>query len=759
MKKKYFELAKPIWANGKEEELNCCLFFRTIINKKGLCKINVTANNFYRIFINGKLKFYGPSRDAHFYYRVDEYKVNLNQSKNIIVIEVSGSNCYSFYTTNTRPFLLCEIKDEDNNVLSYTSDNEFLTFNNDTRIRKVTRFSYQRPFSESYVVDQKLHYFFLDGINAYTKLETKILENVKLDKRIVHYPKLSKVKFSLEEFGSAFINENKKIYEDRYQTADFLKLFPKSEWEIDSNKVASQLDFKLGQGKSKLLKNMEFNTYSNDVSLTGFINLNVNVKKEALIYILFDEVDIRDNNNPNLIGITFYRNTTHNCVTYSLKPGYYDLITFEPYTLKNARVVALSGEVFIHSFNLIKYENKDVKIKYEFENEKINLVLDAAINTFKQNAVDLLTDCPSRERASWLCDSFFSGQAEPIITGINLVEEAFLDNYSKCDKSQVPYGMIPMCYPADFPDKGFIANWSLWYILEIYNYINRGGNKSILKSSISNIKGLLNYFENFENEYGLLENLQGWIFVEWSKANDLDFVKGINYPSNMLYSEALVKAGELLKDKSLIKKGDELKKTIHKFSFNGEFFIDNSIRNDNNEIVATDHTTETCQYYAFYFNVANKEEDSDLFNTMIKYFGEYRDDKTIYPKVYKSNVLMGNILRLMILNRYNLSKQVFKESIDYFYKMATKTGTLWEFDSVYASLNHCFTSFLVNIILRANFGLESIDYQNKIIYMKNNALLENANLEIPIKNDKFIITASEGKLKYKLPKDYKIIWK
>lgn len=210
MKKKYFELAKPIWANGKEAELNCCLFFRTIINKKGLCKINVTANNFYRIFINGKLKFYGPSRDAHFYYRVDEYKVNLSQSKNIIVIEVSGSNCYSFYTTNTRPFLLCEIKDEDNSVLSYTSDNEFLTFNNDTRIRKVTRFSYQRPFSESYVVDQKLHYFFLDGINAYTKLETKILENVKLDKRIVHYPKLSKVKFSLEEFGRAFINEKKK---------------------------------------------------------------------------------------------------------------------------------------------------------------------------------------------------------------------------------------------------------------------------------------------------------------------------------------------------------------------------------------------------------------------------------------------------------------------------------------------------------------------------------------------------------------------
>ncbi len=759
MKKNYFELAKPIWAKGKEQELNSSLFFSTSINKKGIYKINIAANNFYRIFINGKMKFYGPSRDAHFYYRVDQYKVNLNKLKNIIVIEVSGSNCFSFYTTNTRPFLLCEIKDKNNNILSYTSDNKFSIFNNDTRIRKVTRFSYQRPFSESYIIDDRIHNFLFNNESIYTKLEQIVLENVKLDKRIVHYPKLSKVKFSLKEFGNAFINENKKIYEDRYQTADFLKLFSKKEWEIDSNKVASQLDFKLKSKKSKLLRSMEFNTYSNDVSLTGFIELNIHVKQKSLVYILFDEVDIRDKNNPDIIGITFYRNTTHNCVTYSLKPGHYTLITFEPYTVKNARIIVISGEAFIYSFNLIKYENRDVKIKYKFKNQKINLVLDAAVNTFKQNAVDLLTDCPSRERAGWLCDSFFSGQAEPIITGLNLVEEAFLDNYSKCDKSQVPHGMIPMCYPGDFPDKGFIANWSLWYILEIYNYINRNGNKSLLKSSISNIKGLLDYFKNFENEYGLLENLKGWIFVEWSKANDLDFVKGINYPSNMLYSEALIKAGELLKDESIIEKGKKLKKTIHKFSFNGEFFIDNSIRNDKNEIIPTDHTTETCQYYAFYFNIANKEDDANLFNTMIKYFGEYRDDKNIYPKVYKSNVLMGNLLRLMILNRYNLSKQVFKESIDYFYKMAIKTGTLWEFDSVYASLNHCFTSFLVNIILNANFGLTSINYKNKIIYMKKKTLLDEAKVEIPIKNDKFTLIACNGKLKYQLPKNYKIIWK
>ena len=35
-----------------------------------------------------------------------------------------------------------------------------------------------------------------------------------------------------------------------------------------------------------------------------------------------------------------------------------------------------------------------------------------AIRTFAHNAVDLYSDCPSRERAGWLCDSYFSAKTE-----------------------------------------------------------------------------------------------------------------------------------------------------------------------------------------------------------------------------------------------------------------------------------------------------------------------------------------------------------
>ena len=51
----------------------------------------------------------------------------------------------------------------------------------------------------------------------------------------------------------------------------------------------------------------------------------------------------------------------------------------------------------------------------------------------------------------------------------------------------------------------------------------------------------MEFFQQYENEDGLLEKLPSWVFVEWSAANS--FVQPLNYPSNMLYSGTLAAAG------------------------------------------------------------------------------------------------------------------------------------------------------------------------------------------------------------------------
>ena len=541
-------------------------------------------------------------------------------------------------------------------------------------------------------------------------------------------------------------------------TSDYLKIFEKNQYEIQANDVASSFVYSLeNRGETKLQKN-QFVTFKNDVSLTGFINLKIEAKENSLIYILFDEINT--NNDEHLpANICFYRNTTHNIVTYELEKGVYELCSFEPYTAKYIRVVCLDGCIDIKKLGIIKYENPDKKISYGFKDKKITKIFDAAINTFVQNSVDILTDCPSRERAGWLFDSFFSAEAEQYITGKNVVEKSFLACYLNYKKtSYIPKGMIPMCYPADFNMKeSFIPNWSMWYVLELDRYYKRTGDKKLIDDSFKNIKGLLKYFSKFENEYGLLENLNGWIFVEWSACNDLNHVCGVNFPSNMLYSLFLITCGKLLNDANLINKGKNLRKVINELSFDGQFYVDNSTR-VNGVLTKTNNLTETCQYYAFYTGIAIIEEKPELFKVLMNCFGPSRDFTNTYPNVSKSNTLPGDYLRLILLNRFGHRNLAAKEAIKYFYNMALITGTLWEREDTSCSLNHCFTSYIINIILNSYFGLLEINKKDHKVLINKKSLKISANVSIPVDDNYLILVKNNGDLQVILPKGYELEW-
>lgn len=132
------------------------------------------------------------------------------------------------------------------------------------------------------------------------------------------------------------------------------------------------------------------------------------------------------------------------------------------------------------------------------------------------------------------------------LTGNHLVEDNFLENYLLPEQfPYLPEGMIPMCYPSDHPDGVYIANWALWFILELYEYQGRSPQSSLIPALKNRVDGILAFMARYENEDGLLENIPGWVFVEWSKANEL--TDGVNYPSNMLYSATLLAASRLYK--------------------------------------------------------------------------------------------------------------------------------------------------------------------------------------------------------------------
>ena len=90
--------------------------------------------------------------------------------------------------------------------------------------------------------------------------------------------------------------------------------------------------------------------------------------------------------------------------------------------------------------------------------------------------------------------------------------------------------------------------------------------------------------------------------------------------------------------------------------------------------------------------------------------------------------------------------------------MAKLTGTLWEHDSYHASLNHGFTSVVINIIISAYFGLEEINNQTRTLYFNKKHLSDFAKVELPLINGKLILENNKDGLIIDNQSDYQIIY-
>jgi alpha-L-rhamnosidase len=338
------------------------------------------------------------------------------------------------------------------------------------------------------------------------------------------------------------------------------------------------------------------------------------------------------------------------------------------------------------------------------------------VETFRQNTLDIFMDCPSRERAGWLCDSYFTARVAHDLTGTTVVEQAFYENFLLPERFEhLPDGMLPMCYPADHDDGVFIPNWSLWFVVQLEEYLERSGDRSTADALQPKVARLFDYFAGFENSDGLLEKLESWVFVEWSAANQ--FVQDVNYPSNMLYAAALDAAGRMYGRAELSRQAAAIREVIRRQSYDGQFFVDHA-RRAGDRLEITQNRSEVCQYFAFYFDVATPETHPELWGVLRDRFGPDRKQTKAFWDVHVANSFIGNMLRLELLSKYGCQQQILDESTAYLLYMAQRTGTLWENDGAYASCNHGFASHIVHTLYRDVLGIASLDTVKRTIQVR-----------------------------------------
>ncbi len=685
-----FQQAKPVWAVGRQTEWNLHLGFRAFVEGKAQAKLCLACSTTYQLYVNNVYVTYGPARAAHGYYRVDEVDLSryLREGRNTIAIMVASYNVGSYALLDQPGFLTAEIA-RDGAVLAATGVSGFDCLELKEFVQKVQRFSYQRAFGESMRLDAHTYDWRTGG--DFTSIPLELCGEKAYLPRRVEFPctevapatkivsRGSHVPYRPEKFrrpwGLNVTTPGYKQYRDEELTERLSEEIQSMKYQLEDTEEVPASPQTLSAGR--------FAVYSLGRDYTGMIHFHAVCRKPTVFYVMFDEI-LRDG------VVDPVRYSCVAAIKYQMQPGEYFPISFEPFTTQYINIVVAEGEMELSDLSMVQCVFPKIQKKLNTADPDLQLVYDAAVSTFRQNTLDIYMDCPCRERAGWLCDSFFTSRSEYCFTGKSTVEYNFLENFLLAEHvDNIPDGMFPMCYPSDFPATSYIPNWAMWLVLELEEYYGRTKDAGLVERFRKRIYQLKDFFKKYENEEGLLESLDAWVFVEWSKCNEL--VQDVNFPTNMLYASMLDAVSRLYDDKAAAEQAARLREKIRALSYNGSFFTDRMLRKDG-KLIPGGEITETCQYYAFFTKTATPETYPQLWDTILYSFGPERQDKGLYPEIYPSNAFIGNYLRLDLLSQYGKEEQLLKESVGYFKFMAERTGTLWEKISDDASMNHGFAS-------------------------------------------------------------------
>ncbi len=682
--------AKPVWPAGLEKGKNIHVGFRAVFRAEAgsAVRLRLAGSTIYRVFLNGEFIHHGPARGPHGFYRVDELDLSgqMNTGDNLLAIEVVGMNCNSFAYLNQSSFLQAEVE-ADGQIVASTGGNGFEALRLPERIQKVERYSFQRPFVEAYSLAPGWDDWRYRIDAAIKSVPCAVQEENQLLERGVPVPDFQTLESS-EPIDSGIVRYAEKpvdrsgywwMNDPLYATLDS---FTPEQFERDLLQIWQACDCSGGSDGRWEIRDLGSNR-------SGFLQLSISCKDPVRVIAAFDELLINGD-------IDLTRNSALNFNYYELQPGEYELESIEPYTFRYLKLVVLDGVAGIRSSGIREYANPEALYRFESDDPDLKKLFEAGRQTFRQNAVDLYMDCPGRERAGWLCDSFFTGRAEKLLCGGSKVERNFLENFLLPESfGDVPAGMLPMCYPSEHPGGRHIPQWAMWLMLELEEYLERTGDREMIDRFEPKVDGILGYLRKFENSDGLLEKLPSWNFIEWSMANKL--TEDVNYPTNMLYAQTLETVARLYGREELAQKAATVHATVCNQSFNGTFFVDNSVRDQHGILQSSGECTEVCQYYAFFCGTASLQSHAKLWAYLLEQAGPNRpDDSPLHP----ANAFIGYYLRMDLLSRFSENDRLLEEMKRYFLGMAETTGTLWEKDDERASCNHGFASFLCVLLAR-----------------------------------------------------------
>jgi len=255
--------------------------------------------------------------------------------------------------------------------------------------------------------------------------------------------------------------------------------------------------------------------------------------------------------------------------------GNYDIIIpdggknriFEPNWWRVFRYIQLeiktnSSPLTIHEFssNYTAYPFVE-KAKFISNNENLQKIWNTSWHTQELCSGETFFDCPYYEQIQYVGDTRIQGLISFYMTGDSLLWKKAIEDFYY---SRTPIGLVQ----ASAPTRGsfFIPTYSLFWIHMVHDYNLHCSDRNFIDKMIPTIIENINWFEERLDSDGLISNLEWWNFMDWVKHDSWNNgvppidIKGHSALINLLYAYTLNKASDLLKQYGYIQKSNDYNK-------------------------------------------------------------------------------------------------------------------------------------------------------------------------------------------------------
>lgn len=162
---------------------------------------------------------------------------------------------------------------------------------------------------------------------------------------------------------------------------------------------------------------------------------------------------------------------------------------------------------------IVRHRPFRLAAKYDTDNADLKKILDLCFRTIKYGSQECFVDCPAREKAEYMGDLTISGRASAVITGDTTFMKKAIQNF--CDSAFVCPGLLAVSVAARMQE---IADYSLQFPAQIVWVHSMDGDTEFTRRTEPAVTGLYKYFVGYaeQNPDGLLEHFTDkWNLVDW----------------------------------------------------------------------------------------------------------------------------------------------------------------------------------------------------------------------------------------------------